>query len=84
MLVTDIINTMIFNIGVQSYSNINRIVNFHIDMTKPNRDMVIPDKLLLDEINKKDIGDNETMQQPNDFADVECNADVARIFWRCN
>ena len=80
MLVTDIINALAFEIGVQSYSNINHIVNFHIEMSKPNRGiMVIPDKLLLDEVNKKDIGDNEIIQQLSDFADVECKADIARI-----
>ena len=40
--IKDLIDTMVFNIGVQSYSNINHIVNFHIDMSKPNKDMVIP------------------------------------------
>ena len=80
MLVTDIINALAFEIGVQSYSNINHIVNFHIEMSKPNRGiMVIPGKLLLDEVNKKDIGDNEIIQQLSDFADVECKADIARI-----
>ena len=55
-------------------------VNFYIDMTKPNRDMVILDELLLDGVNKKDMADyNETFEQPNDFSEVEYNADVAPI-----
>ena len=67
--ITDLIDAMVFNIGVQSYSNINRIVNFHVDMSKPNnKDMVIPDKLLLDEVNKKDmVNHNKTLVQGNDF-----------------
>ena len=70
---------MVFNIGVQSYFNINHIVNFHIDMSKPNKDMVIPDKRLLDEVNKAMVNHNETLVQGDDFPDVECNADVAQI-----
>ena len=53
MSACDIIDTMVFTIGVQSYSNINCIVNFHIDMKKSGKNMVTPDKLLLDEVNKK-------------------------------
>ena len=32
----DIINAMKFDIGVQSFSHINRIVNFHVDMKLPD------------------------------------------------
>ena len=39
----DIIDEMIFDIGVQSFSNINRIVNFHVDMTKPKSQKIQPD-----------------------------------------
>jgi len=53
MCACDILKTMIFDIGVQSYSNINQIINFHIDMTQPDKTKVLPDKLLTDEINKQ-------------------------------
>ena len=69
-------------VGVQSYSNINHTVNFHIGMSKPNKDIVVPDKLFLVEVNKKDMVDhNEIFLQGNDFPDVECNADIARLLW---
>ena len=39
--------------------------------------MVIPDKLLLDEVNKKDMVEhNEIFVQANDFPDVKCNATI--------
>ena len=50
MCVCDIVKTVIFDIVVQSYSNINRVINFHIDMTQPTK--VVSDKLLTDKINK--------------------------------
>ncbi len=49
----DIICSMSFDIGVQSYSNINSVINFHIDMTQPDKTKVVPDKLLIDEVNKQ-------------------------------
>ena len=73
MSACDIIDTMLFNIGVQSYSNINRIVNFHIDMTKSGKNMVTPDKLLLDEVNKKQIMNENDTTQTIDLADIECD-----------
>lgn len=82
--ISTFINTMIFDIGVQSYSNINRIINFHIDMTQQNHNnKVKPDKLLLDEVNKKHLqtnNDDETSSteaamnlQPVTLPDAECN-----------
>ena len=59
---------------IQWYSTLefNHIVNFHIDMTKSGKNMVIPDKLLLDEVNKKQImNENDTMKTI-DLADIEC------------
>ena len=44
MSACDIIDTMVFNIGVQLYSNINYIVNFHVDIIQPSKNMVTPDK----------------------------------------
>ena len=61
--ISTFIVTMIFDIGVQSYSNINRIVNFHIDMTQQSHNSkVIPDKILLDEVNKKNLQINSKMK----------------------
>ncbi len=82
--ISTFINTMIFDVGVQSYSNINRIINFHIDMTQQNHNnKVKPDKLLLDEVNKKHLqtnNDDETSSteaamnlQPVALPDAECN-----------
>jgi len=46
----DIINDMKFDIGVQSFSQINRIINFHVDMKLPETKQMQPDQSLLDEI----------------------------------
>ena len=43
------IKDMKFSIGVQSYSNINRIVMFNVDMSK-GKDQVTPEQVVLDEI----------------------------------
>ena len=52
------IDTMIFDIEVQSYPNINWIVNFHIDKTQLNDSKTIPDMLLLVEVNKINLQRN--------------------------
>ena len=44
---------MICSIGVQSYSNIDQTVNFHIDMTQPDKTKVVLDKLLVNGITKQ-------------------------------
>ena len=44
------INKMVFKIGVQAFSNINKIVQFDIDMTKPNAARIQPDQSVIDEI----------------------------------
>ena len=46
----DIINDMKFDIGVQSFSQINRIINFHVDMKLPETKQMQPEQSLLDEI----------------------------------
>ena len=46
----DIIDYLKFNIGVQAFSNLNRVVTFHIDMRNPKSQQMKPDKLVLDEI----------------------------------
>ena len=47
-----VIDNMSFKVGVQSYSKINRIIYFHIDMTKEkDKDKMTPEKFVLDEIN---------------------------------
>ena len=43
---------MTFDIGVQLYSHIKQVINFHIDMVQPDKTKVIPDKVLTDEVNK--------------------------------
>ena len=53
MCACDIIHSMIFVTEVQLYSNINWAINFHIDMTKPDKTKVIQEKLLTDEIKKQ-------------------------------
>ena len=73
MSVCDIIDTMVFNIRVQSYSNINRIVNFHIDMTQSSKNIVTSDKLLLDEVNKKQMMNKNDTMKTIDLADIECD-----------
>ena len=46
----DIINHITFDIAVQSYSKIDRIVNFHVDMSKSNSKQVEPEQSILDEV----------------------------------
>ena len=86
MCACGILKTMIFDIGVQLYSNINGIINFHIDMTQPDKTKVLPDKLLTDKINKQfnintttdSASNNEnvvTMHESNKnvYPDVDCH-----------
>ena len=46
----DIIDHLKFDIGVQAFSNLNRVVTFHVDMKKPKSRQMKPDQLVLDEI----------------------------------
>ena len=46
----DIINHLTFDVGVQSFSNIDKIVNFHIDMSKSKSKQIEPEQSVLDEI----------------------------------
>ena len=46
----DIINHLTFDVGVQSFSNIDKIVNFHIDMSKNKSKQIEPEQSVLDEI----------------------------------
>ena len=46
----DIINDMKFDIGVQSFSQINRVINFHVDMKLPKTKQMQAEQSLLDEI----------------------------------
>ena len=61
-----VIDNMVFKVGVQSYSNINRIVYFNIDMTEEkDKDKMIPDELVTDEINSTLRGANTNTTQNN-------------------
>ena len=52
----EIIDHIKFDVGVQSFSNIDKIINFHIDMTKSKSKQIEPEQSVLDEI--KDILSN--------------------------
>ena len=49
----EIINSLKFTVGVQAFSNINRVVKFHIDMKLENRHKLKPDSTLVDEFGSK-------------------------------
>ncbi len=51
LLASDIIDTMVFNIRVQSYSN--RIVNFHIDMTKSDKNIVNKNQIMNEKLTQR-------------------------------
>ena len=70
ILVCGIIDTIVFDIGVQPYSNINFIINYYIYMTQPSKIMVTTDKLLLDEVNKKQMMSENQTVQPIDSANI--------------
>ena len=74
----DIINDMKFDIGVQSFSHINRIVNFHIDMKLPDAKKMQPEQALLDEIkfltrNPNGTNDQSTESTENASVPVDRN-----------
>ena len=46
----DIIDNIKFDIGVQAFLNLNRVVTFHVDMKNPKWHQIQPDQLVLDEI----------------------------------
>ena len=59
------IDTMSFKIGVQAFSNINRIIGFFIDMRLPNKDKVTPDDIMMKELNfqlKNKLTSNNTSE----------------------
>ena len=71
----DVIDSMIFDIGVQSYSNVNRIVTFHIDMSKP-KSKLTPENLVTGEIefNLKRNDENLTAAVRNtENEEMNCN-----------
>ena len=46
----DIIDNIAFEVGVQTFSNIDRIISFHIDMSKSKSKQIEPEQSVLDEI----------------------------------
>ena len=74
----DIIDNITFDVGVQTFSNIDRIINFHIDMTKSKSKQIEPEQSVLDEIREiiSSIGDNTN---PNMISTANTDPEVGTI-----
>ena len=74
----DIIDNITFDVGVQTFSNIDRIINFHIDMTKSKSKQIEPEQSVLDEIREiiSSIGDNTN---PNISTTANTDPEVGTI-----
>ena len=76
----DIIDNITFEVGVQTFSNIDRIIRFHIDMTKTKSKQIEPEQSVLDEIKEiiSSIGNetNQNVESTNTDQEVETIATI--------
>ena len=75
----DFIDTMEFDIAVQSFSNINRIVRFHVNMKLPPSKKFAPDDIVLKEIrntmknNSTNSNKDSTNEEINTTSVTQCS-----------